>query len=335
MNHILMQRAGMILLAFLLDLCLGDPLWLWHPVMGIGKVISLTEKCLRKILHLPGEKEEGIVRKRVAGGCLVVITLLISMGILAILLWLTGRVHSYVRFALETIICYQMLAMKSLKTESMKVYRALWAGDVEGARRAVSMIVGRDTEKLTEEGIAKAAVETVAENTSDGEIAPLFYLFLFGVWGIVFYKTVNTMDSMVGYKNDAYRYWGTVAAKLDDVVNFIPARLSAVCMIAAAFLLRFDGRGAARIYSRDRYRHASPNSAQTESVCAGALGVQLAGDASYFGKIVQKPTIGDPVRKVVPEDIRAANRLLYATSFLVLFLGEGVLCLMMFLVSLR
>ncbi len=330
MSHILIRRACIVLFAFLLDMCLGDPLWLWHPVIGIGKIISTTEKGLRHLLRIPTAKEEGILKKRVAGILLVIITLICTMGILAALVWITEWIHPYLRFVLETIICYQMLAMKSLKTESMKVYYALREGDVEKARKAVSMIVGRDTQNLTEEGIAKAAVETVAENTSDGEIAPLFYLFLFGVWGIVLYKAVNTMDSMVGYKNDKYRYMGTAAAKLDDAANFVPARIAAIGMVIVAFCLGYDGKGAWKIYRRDRYNHASPNSAQTESVCAGALGVQLAGDASYFGEIVHKPTIGDAGRKVCWQDIQEANRLLYGTSFLIVLLGGIILILLSF-----
>ena len=180
------------------------------------------------------------------------------------------------------------------------------------------MIVGRDTEHLTEEGVAKAAIETVAENTSDGVIAPMLYTALGGpVLGFL-YKAVNTMDSMVGYKNDKYMYFGRCAAKLDDVVNYIPARISALLMIAVSFLpgKAYDGKGAWRIWRRDRRKHASPNSAQTEAVCAGSLGVQLAGDASYFGKIVKKPTIGDAHRPVEYEDIKRANGLLYRTAIL-------------------
>ena len=200
----------------------------------------------------------------------------------------------------------------------MKVYEALKKDDLEGARYAVSMIVGRDTQVLDATGVAKAAVETVAENTSDGVIAPLIYLAIGGPILGFMYKAINTMDSMVGYKNDKYMYFGRCAAKLDDVVNYIPARISALLMIAASFLpgKAYDGKGAWRIWRRDRRKHASPNSAQTEAVCAGSLGVQLAGDASYFGKIVKKPTIGDALRPVEYEDIKRANGLLYRTAIL-------------------
>lgn len=278
----MLERMIIIGTGFLLDLLFGDPYWLYHPVRGIGQVITWTEKILRKLLNYRSEREADRGKKRAAGVILVLVVLVLSVGIPAVLLVVAGRIHPCLKTGLSCFWCYQLLAMKSLKTESMKVFLALKSGDIEQARTAVSMIVGRDTKNLDEQGITKAAVETVAENTSDGVIAPLCYMLLFGVLGGFFYKAVNTMDSMVGYKNDKYRYFGTAAAKLDDICNFIPARLAAVCMIAAAFLLGYNGRNAARIYRRDRYQHASPNSAQTEAVCAGALSVQLAGDAYYF-----------------------------------------------------
>ncbi|MBE5865055.1 MAG: cobalamin biosynthesis protein CobD [Lachnospiraceae bacterium] len=225
---------------------------------------------------------------------------------------------------------FQILATKSLRVESMRVYKCLKQEDLEAARQAVSMIVGRDTATLDEVGVAKAAIETVAENTSDGVIAPMLYTALGGpVLGFL-YKAVNTMDSMIGYKNDKYLYFGRAAAKLDDIVNFIPARISAYLMIFSAFMSGkcFDGRNAFKIYKRDNRKHASPNSAQTEAVCAGALRIQLAGDASYFGKIVKKPYIGDAYRKVESEDIKRANRLMYLTAWL----GE-LLCLLLMTAS--
>lgn len=309
----------------LLDLILGDPHWLWHPVCGIGKIIEWTERGLRRLLGIRPEREADIEKKRAAGILLVLLVLAATLAVTWGLLTLAQAVHPVCRTVLECVICYQMLAMKSLKTESMKVCHALKSGDVEGARRAVSMIVGRDTERLTAEGITRAAVETVAENTSDGVVAPLLYMLIFGVYGGVAYKAVNTLDTMVGYRNDRYLYLGRFAARVDDVCNFVPARVSALCMIGAAFLLGMDGRRAAYIFRRDRYRHASPNSAQTESVCAGALGVELAGDAWYFGVLHKKPTIGDAVREVEAEDIVRANRLLYVTSAIVF--GVGILAL--------
>ena len=219
-------------------------------------------------------------------------------------------------FLLACVFCWQLLAAKSLRTESLKVEKALEEEGLEAGRRAVSMIVGRDTRDLTEEGVIKAAVETVAENTSDGVTAPLFYMILAGPLGGFAYKAVNTMDSMVGYKNEKYQYFGTCAARLDDAAGFIPARLSALFMTAAAFLAGYDGRNAWRILKRDRKNHKSPNAAHTEAVMAGALDVQLAGDAWYFGKLVRKPFIGDGIRPIERQDIRRACRLEYATALL-------------------
>ncbi len=319
------ERILIICVGGILDLILGDPHWLWHPVRGIGKMIEWTERGLRRLFGIRPEREADIGKKKAAGVVLVLVVLTATLAVTFGLLTLAGMLHPAFRIALECIICYQMLAIRSLKVESMRVFRALKNGDVEAARSAVSMIVGRDTGHLTAEGITKAAVETVAENTSDGVIAPLLYLFVFGVYGGVAYKAVNTMDSMVGYRNDRYLYLGRFAARMDDVCNFVPARVSALCMILAAFLLGFNGRRAAFIFKRDRYCHASPNSAQTEAVCAGALGVELAGDAWYLGVLHRKPVIGDAVREVEAEDIARANRLLYVTSGIVFLVGILVL----------
>ncbi len=297
-----------VVLGFILDLIVGDPHWLYHPVQAIGKLISVLEKLLRRIF--PKTK----TGERIGGCFLVIFVVGISTGITIALLHICYHLHWGLGIALETLICYQMLATKSLKTESMKVYDALKTGDIEQSRKAVSMIVGRDTQNLTEEGVTKAAVETVAENASDGVLAPLFYMVIGGGILAVAYKSINTMDSMVGYKNDRYQYFGTAAAQLDDLVNYIPARLSALMMILASFFCRMDAKNAAKIYRRDRYKHASPNSAHTESVMAGALDIQLAGDAWYFGKLHKKEYIGDPIRSVEIDDIKRANRLLYATA---------------------
>lgn len=303
-----------LLLGFLLDLCFGDPHWLPHPVRLIGWLIQKLETFLRA--HFPKTKRG----EQAAGVLLAVLVPLLSLFAVGALLFLFRKINVWLYFSLETLLCYQMLAAKSLRTESMKVYDHLREDDLEGAKKAVSMIVGRDTQALSKTGVTKAAVETVAENISDGEIAPLFFLALGGAPLGVFYKAVNTMDSMVGYKNERYLHFGRAAAKLDDILNFIPSRLSAWLMILVARPLGLDAKNALRVYRRDRFCHASPNSAQTEAVCAGALGVQLAGDASYFGKLVAKPTIGDEMRPVVPEDIRRANRLLYGASILMLLL---------------
>lgn len=299
---------------FILDLLFGDPVWLYHPVRLIGKLIDILEKYCRRLC---GESGKRLVA---AGGILWLIVLAVSAGVPSFLLWAAGKIHPYLRFALESFWCYQILATKALKVESMKVYTELKKGDLPAARRAVSMIVGRDTDVLDEAGVTKAAVETVAENTSDGVVAPLLYLLLGGAPLGFAYKAINTMDSMIGYKDEKYLYIGRVAAKADDVVNYIPARISALLMIAAAFLTGMDGKQAWKIYRRDRYNHASPNSAQTEAVCAGALRIRLAGDAWYFGKLYRKKYIGDPLQEITPEDIPKAVRLLYGTAWLTMIL---------------
>ncbi|CAB1241970.1 Cobalamin biosynthesis protein CobD [Ruminococcaceae bacterium BL-6] len=310
LNSLLAVAAG-----FFLDLLLGDPENLWHPVRAIGWLISRSEAVLRRLLPKTprGELAAGVV--------LAVFVPAVCFAVPFFLLRLLGAVHPLLSFAAESILCWQALAIKSMKTESMRVCRALTGKDLPGARRAVSRIVGRDTAALDEAGVIRAAVETVAENTSDGVIAPLLFLFCGGAPLGFLYKAVNTMDSMVGYRNERYLYFGRAAARLDDAANFIPARVSALLMIAAAFLLRYDGKNAARIFRRDRYRHFSPNSAQTESVCAGALGLRLGGDSFYFGRLCHKPTLGDALRPPGPEDIVRANRLLYASAGLCFALG--------------
>ena len=319
------ERIAVVIAGFVLDMIFGDPHWLYHPVSAIGKCIEVCERIFVKLLNISWEREKDILKKRIAGILIVIVVLLFSVGVPFIILYAAGRINFYLKTAVECIMCYQLLAAKSLKNESMKVYNALEKGNIEGARQAVSMIVGRDTKSLDEEGITKAAVETVAENTSDGVIAPLLFIMCFGVLGGFFYKAVNTMDSMIGYRNDKYCYLGTAAARLDDIVNFIPARISAVFMIVSAFILRLDYKNALRIFKRDRYKHKSPNSAQTEAVCAGALNVELAGNAYYFGKLYVKPVIGDRGRKIEVFDIVRANRLMYCTAFVTVAVGAAVL----------
>ena len=298
---------------FLLDLLLGDPYWLPHPIRLIGSLISGLEK---KLLNRNTKRND--INELKSGAVLVLLVLTITFCVTAMLILGAYCIHPCLGVLIETIMTYQILATKCLKVESMKVYHCLQTEGLEAARKAVSMIVGRDTSVLDEEGVAKAAIETVAENTSDGVIAPMLYTALGGPILGFFYKAVNTMDSMVGYKNEKYLYFGRTAAKLDDLVNYIPARVSAYLMICAAFIggKSFNGRQAYKIYKRDNRKHASPNSAQTESVCAGALGIRLAGDAGYFGKIVKKPFIGDARRSVEYEDIKRVNKLMYMTSWL-------------------
>ncbi|WP_313134629.1 adenosylcobinamide-phosphate synthase CbiB [Anaerocolumna sp.] len=300
-------------IGFILDLLFGDPYWLPHPIRLIGNLIAGLDKMLLGDIR---EKERDYKKEFRKGILLTVLVLVITISVTAIILYFAYKVTPLLGLAVESIMSYQMLATKCLKLESMKVYVKLKEGDLPGARKAVSMIVGRDTQVLDEIGVAKAAIETVAENTSDGIIAPMLCLAIGGPVLGFFYKAVNTMDSMVGYKNDRYLYFGRPAAKLDDVINFLPARISAVLMITACSFAgkEYSGKHAWQIYKRDRKNHASPNSAHTEAVCAGALGIRLAGDNSYFGKIVQKPYIGDALRTVEFEDIVRANRLLYITA---------------------
>ena len=301
-----------VVLGFVLDLLIGDPHWLYHPIRLVGALISALEKLLRGVF--PKNKNGELT----AGVFLLALTAGITTGCAWGLLYLAGRIHPWVRFVLETVMCYQLLATKALKDETMKVYTALSQGDLKQARYAVSMVVGRDTEVLDETGVTKAAVETVAENASDGVIAPLLFLAIGGAPLGFFYKAVNTMDSMVGYKNDKYLYFGRAAARFDDVLNYIPAWLSGALMSAAASFCGLDAGNAWKIFLRDRRNHSSPNSAHTEAAAAGALHIQLAGNAYYFGKLYEKPTIGDPDRPVEYEDIRRVNRLLYATAVLTL-----------------
>lgn len=307
-------------LGFLLDLLFGDPYWLPHPIRLIGSLIARVEKCF-----LEKNKDRNEKKELWQGSYMVIIVLFSTMTVTTLILCLTYYINCYLGIAVETIMTYQILATKCLKFESMKVYLCLKDKTLPEARKAVSMIVGRDTDCLDERGVAKAAIETVAENTSDGVIAPMLYTALGGPILGFLYKAVNTMDSMIGYKNEKYLYFGRTAAKLDDVVNFLPARISAYLMIAASFIggKCFSGKRAYYIYKRDNRNHASPNSAQTESVCAGALGIQLAGGASYFGKIVKKPYIGDNVRAVEYEDIKRVNLLMYLTAWL-----SEIICLL-------
>lgn len=404
--HLLLQSAQnriiVLFIAAAVDLLIGDPHGLWHPVQGIGSLISVSERSLRSLFAVPprqdGSAGEGVkIRERIAGILMVFLVLLMSTAAVLFLLKVCGRFHLYLRLLAEGILCGRLLALRSLGEAGFSVRDPLLQNDIEGARKAVSMIVGRDTDRLDEEGIARAAVETVAENTSDGVTAPLFYMILFGGIGGIFYKAVNTMDSMTGYKNARYRYFGTAAARLDDVMNFIPARLTALIMILACYLpgketafistqdppkeskeskepkepeeskgpkepkepkesrepesaetagkkaaakggslerdscsrcvLLPDGAEAFRIWRRDRLKSPSPNSAQTESVCAGALHLRLLGDTWYFGELHHKQEIGDGGRKTEPADITRTVRLMNRTAFLMFAAGIAVLAL--------
>ena len=316
-----MKILCVCLIGMILDWIFGDPVWLYHPVRIIGKWIAFLEKIFRK---LAGDQEGNEKKLLIAGGILWILVILASAAVPMGILYLAEKFSPCAAFVLECFWCYQLLAARSLGKESKKVYKKLIQDDLPGARLAVSMIVGRDTENLTVEGVTKAAVETVAENTNDGVIAPLIYMLIGGpILGFV-YKAVNTMDSMLGYKNEKYLYFGRVAAKMDDVAGFIPARISALLMILASCLLGMDGKNALWIWKRDRRKHASPNAAQTEAVCAGALQVQLAGDAWYFGVKHEKDTIGDPIRDIEPRDILRSEKLMIGTEVLTFLLFGGI-----------
>lgn len=384
MQQAIGNRILVLVIAAVWDLAVGDPKEIVHPVQIIGKLIEALEKLLRRMFRISGktegafrisrapetaalgtradkeEKGQGDFhrRERIAGLLLTVLVVLISTFCAYLLVRLLYRIHPAVGAIAEGILCGQMLAMKSLRRAAESVRVPLTQGNIEGARRAVSMIVGRDTERLDEAGITRAAIETVAENTSDGVIAPLIFEMLFGAAGAYFYKSINTMDSMIGYKNDRYCYFGTAAAKLDDVVNYLPSRITAVFMIAAARIMSVgtkkqsgpdarntahaagaaqrsrkqsvpDARNAARIWRRDRRKHPSPNSAQAESVCAGALHIALAGPMYYFGELHEKPWIGDNDRKVEPEDIRRSEHLMEGCAMLVFLAGLLMLAVLM------
>ncbi len=304
---------------FILDTIIGDPYSLPHPIRLIGNLISGLEKLIRKNF---GNLKAG-------GFFLVIIVLLLSCGIPLIILVLAYKISSVLGIIAESIMCFYLIAAKCLKDESMKVYKNLADNDTEGARKAVSMIVGRDTDKLDKYGIIRAAVETVAENTSDGVTAPIIYMSLGGAGLGFFYKAVNTMDSMIGYKNEKYKDLGYCAARLDDFMNYIPSRFTAVLMIVSSFILGYDYKNSYRIWKRDRRKHASPNSAQTEAVCAGALNIRLAGDAFYFGQLCKKDYIGDNIREIENDDIKSADKLMYMTAILTLGISlavRGILC---------
>ena len=308
-----------IIFGFLLDLLFADPAKLPHPVVIIGKGITLLERSLRNIFPKSpgGERAAG----RVMAALIVLTTFVVTMG-LCVLAWM---VHPVAFLLLHTLWCWQAIAVRGLANEAKNVYSYLSPDcDIEGARKAVSRIVGRDTQELTAEGVTKAAVETVAESFSDGVAVPFFYMMIGGAPLALTYKAINTMDSMVGYKNERYINFGHGPAHLDDVAGYIPARLAALMWIAAAGLCERRAKNAWKIWRRDNRNHPSPNSAQTESACAGALGVQLAGPAYYFGELYEKPTIGDKTRAIEPDDILKTNRMMYMASIIALLLAMAV-----------
>jgi len=309
-----MTIAIIVFAGFILDCIFGDPQYLLHPIRIMGHIISRGGKFLRK-------ENQSKYAAFISGTVLSVFLIAVVYVFYSVLLYFLYKTHYLLGLAVEIVFCYQAFAAKALKDESMKVYYALEESDISKARLYLSYIVGRDTENLSEEKISKAAVETVAENLSDGVIAPMVYMFIGGAPLGMAYKAANTLDSMIGYKNEKYVYFGKFAARFDDIANFIPSRLSAFFMILASFICKLDYRQAGKIFLRDRYKHKSPNSAQTESVCAGALGLSLSGDNYYRGVLVKKPVIGDSLRPAIKDDIKLANKLMYATSWLGLVVG--------------
>lgn len=335
MQEISLLQAHMIAFAagFVLDLIIGDPHGIPHPVVWIGKLISVLDRKLLGELRDPDPESAARdrVRETRAGKYMVLCVVCTVFVLTLAVIFVSYRINIIAGIIVEAILTCYLLAMTSLRRESMKVYKELVKGSLEDARRAVSMIVGRDVSVLDEVGVTKAAVETVAENLSDGVIAPMLYTAIGGpVLGLT-YKAINTMDSMIGYRNDRYMWFGSAAAKLDDAANLIPARISAFLLMAASAVAgkEYSASGAYRIWKRDRFNHKSPNAAQTESACAGSLGIMLAGDAQYFGRIVHKPTIGDDLRPIEYEDIRRVNKLMIISSVI----GEVICLAVMYLIS--
>ena len=305
----------------MLDLIIGDPQGYFHPIKLIGNLISFIENKLRK--NCTNASQE-----RASGAVLWFLVVLTSFIVPFVIIYTALKINYVLALIIESIMCYYILATKSLKDESMKVYTSLKNNNLQEARKNLSYIVGRDVEKLNESSVAKAAVETVAENTADGVIAPMLFIMLGGAPLGFMYKAINTLDSMVGYKSEKYINMGKFSAIADDVANYVPSRLSAFIMIAASFILNMNYNNAYKIFKRDRYNHKSPNSAQTESVCAGALNIMLGGDNYYGGVLVSKPTIGDNIREVESEDIVRANKLMYTTSLLCLIIGALIMLLL-------
>lgn len=309
-----MDYSVQLTVCLILDFIFGDPRWYPHPVRGIGWLCNKSEIFFRKCIK----------NDYLAGLLSVACVLSITIGIVTAFLLVSLKISVYLELILAVVFIYMALSTKDLLVHSNQVYSALLSSDpVTNGRLEVAKIVGRDTSLLSEEEVCRACIETVGENMVDGSTSPLFYAVLASLFaplvplspigcsavGIFAYKAVNTMDSMIGYKNERYLLFGRVAAQLDDAVNYIPARLSGLCLLAAAYLLRLNWKNAAKVYFRDHDKHSSPNAAHPEAAVAGALGVQLGGPSTYFGKRVEKPFIGDPVVKCVPQHIKTVNQL--------------------------
>ena len=297
-------------LGIILDIIFGDPDWIPHPVVLIGKLISAMEKLLRRVSPAT---PEGMQK---AGLVIAIVVPAVSFIVSAVLLYAAYKINFWLWFVLNTFWSFQIPASGCLARESKKVYDGLEKNDLQGARKQLSYLVGRETSELSETEVINAAVETVAENTSDGVTAPVLFMFFGGTPLGFFYKAVNTLDSMIGYRNEKYEYFGKYSAKLDDIMNFVPSRICGLLMVVSSFICSENHREAWHIFRRDRKNHLSPNSAQTESVAAGALGIQLGGPHVYFGKVVDKPFIGDKTRESQPDDILRMNRIMFVTAFL-------------------
>ena len=314
-----------IILGFILDLIFGDPYFMPHPVRIIGNLIKKTEKILRGFessapLKYIKNKDK---REKVCGGILWFITVGCTFIIIFLILFICKRINNVIFHVVNIYFIYSAIAGKCLAFEGRKIYKSLEDKDLAQSRINVSYIVGRETTNLNEEQITKATIETVAENTVDGIISPLFFAVIGGIFGVAaplvyFYKAINTLDSMVGYKNDKYMNYGFVSAKIDDVANYIPARLTGLIMVVSVWILRLDYKNSFKILKRDRRNHKSPNCAYPESAIAGALGLKLGGSHVYFGKVLEKPTIGDEKRKPVNDDIISTIKVMYLTSVILL-----------------
>ena len=312
------EVPAFLIIGFVLDLIFGDPKAILHPVVIIGRLISFLEVGIRAIF--PKNKGGEFIGGIVLSAAVILLAFFIPMGVLV----LAGKVSPWFRFLLECFWCWQILAIKSLSKEALMVNEKVSNNDLDGARKQVSRIVGRDTANLSMEEVIKACVETVSESTSDGIIAPLFFMAIGGVPFGFLYKAANTLDSMVGYRSEKYEYLGKASARIDDLLNLIPSRLTALCMIGVSPMNKLDGKNAFYIWRRDGKKHLSPNSGNPEAACAGALGVQLGGDAYYFGKRYEKQTLGDANRKVEGEDINRAVRLMFSSSLLFLLVVVAI-----------
>lgn len=304
-------------IGLVLDFIIGDPNNPFHPVRIIGALGIKLENITRRVFK----------NLKISGFVTWLGVILITFLVNSLIVRLAFSISNIFGIIIEGILLYFCIAFKGLKVEGLKVIKVLESGDIEGARKQLSYIVGRDTEALDEEGIIRAVIETVAENTSDGIIAPLLFGALGGAPLAMTYKAVNTCDSMFGYKNDKYIDFGLVSAKMDDLFNYIPARLTGYLVIFAAFILGLDYKNSYRIYKRDRYNHTSPNSAHPESAVAGALGIRLGGANYYFGKIVEKPTIGDKNKVIEISDLYKTNNILLVVTLLGFSVGLIIIIL--------